>query len=447
MKVKDVLRISTKNIKIHLKRNILIVAVMGIIFGLIFTINLWIQGVENSYVEFANRATGGKVIITATNSMEGMIIDDTISQATKEEMMDDIERHYGKVLGDAEQVGMFGSIVLPDSLVENAIEGDISKAPKDAVPVLVSTFLGEQLLEKSFPTEYTDATKKQRDYEEYRASLIGKTFTDLYGAKYYVVGLTTGSFHIGNMSFKQLARGDSNLLNPILEFISMPDGMPIAVDNGKSETWYTGETLSLDEIMPSKSDKLVAVFDNNASAYDYFQHSKGKFMNVDFPNRTYFVDIVAGMSPEVQYIINGIKLVVNVGSVILGLVAVIVVIFTSIRLIDQDKQNIALYYSLGATTKQICIIYLCYFLWLMIGAIVFAFSLASIATLSFSFINQEMLGIQASLGFNLDIVPRVIWYGANSSVAITIGIMLLLALVCVLVNKGRISKTFSEDVF
>lgn len=42
-------------------------------------------------------------------------------------------------------------------------------------------------------------------------------------------------------------------------------------------------------------------------------------------------------------------------------------ISTSVRLVDQDRRNIALYYSLGATSGQVRRIYLCYFLELMIG--------------------------------------------------------------------------------
>ena len=72
------------------------------------------------------------------------------------------------------------------------------------------------------------------------------------------------------------------------------------------------------------------------------------------------------MVPETEYIMCVMQLIINVISVVLGVIAMIVVVFTSIRLVDQDKQNIALYYSLGATARQVRIIYLCYFLELMV---------------------------------------------------------------------------------
>lgn len=442
MKTKDVLKISTKNIKIYLKRNLMIMAVMGVIFGLIFAINLWLTGMEKTYVAQASRATDGQVIIAATNSTEGMIIDDTRPKTSRADMKADIEAHGGKVLGDAEKFGMFGAVVLPAELVKNAIEVDLDKTPADAAPVLITTFLGEQLLNKDFPNEYTSAINKQKDYENYREELIGKTFTDSYGAKYYVVGLASSNFHINNLSFKHLERENSNLLNPILEIIPTPEGTPIVIDNGKSQLWQKGSNV-LEKDVSASNKTTIAVFDNSEKAYEYLKNGNGRFMNIDLPNRTYSVTVIAGMSPESAYILKIIKMVANIASVVLGIIAAIVVIFTSIRLIDQDRHNIALHYSLGATTGQVRIIYLCYFLELMIGAAIFAFVFANIIVLSFSALNKKMLGIQAMLGFNQMIYESVWWYGMNLMTLMIFVAMLIMAPLCILANRKAISRTSS----
>ncbi len=442
MRTKDVLRISLKNIRIYFKRNLIIMAVMGVIFGIVLAINLWFQGMENSYTELANQSTEGRVIIEATNSMEGMIIDDALPKTTRQEMAEDIEAHGGKVLGDAEKFGLFGSVVLSKELVENRIMVDMEEVPVDAAPVLVSTFLGEQLLGKNFSAEYTNAVRKQKDYKEYQDKLIGKTFTDTYGAKYYVVGLNSGNFHVDNLSFNQLEQGSNNILNPVLAFVATPNGSPIVIDNGKSESWQKGEKISLEDIVGIKteSESLIAVFDDSKSAYEYFQHGKGRFMNVDLPSRTYSVNIVAGMSPETMYIIENMNFVINIVSVALGLIAAIVVVFTSIRLVDQDRQNVALYYSLGATTRQVRTIYLFYFLELMIGAAILAFCSASVIVLAFSFLNQEILGIQSALGFNLVATPGEIWYAVNAGTFVIIVAMLTVSFICIAINNKRLAK-------
>lgn len=164
-------------------------------------------------------------------------------------------------------------------------------------------------------------------------------------------------------------------------------------------------------------------------------------MNVDFPNRTYSVNTIAGMSPETQYVFHGVKLISNIVSVILGIAAISIVVFTSIRLIDQDKQDIALYYNLGASPKQIKIIYLCYFFELMISAIVFTFTVASATVLLFSIVNQELLSTQAMLGFNQVMHKQIIWYGISTNILIIILVMLLMAPLCVAINNKPLGKT------
>lgn len=150
MRTKDALKISTKNVKVYFKRSLMLMATMGITFGLALTINLWFRGMEKSYKELATSVTDGRVVIEATNSMAGMVVDEERTQITRQEMASDIEAHGGKILGDAQKFGAFGSMVLPVDIVKNAIEIELSKAPTDAAPVLVSTFLGEQLLGKNF---------------------------------------------------------------------------------------------------------------------------------------------------------------------------------------------------------------------------------------------------------------------------------------------------------
>lgn len=182
------------------------------------------------------------------------------------------------------------------------------------------------------------------------------------------------------------------------------------------------------------------MFDDDESAYRYLREGRGRFMNVEFPGQDYAVEVVAGMSPEMRYVFGMMKMVAGVASVVLGVVAMIVVIFTSIRLVDQEKQNIRLYYNLGATRGQVRAIYLCYFLELMMIAAVLAFGVASAIVIGWSLVNQEILGVQAVLAFSLREVPEVMWYGVNAGMVVILGAMLLMAPVCVVVNRKRLRR-------
>lgn len=73
MKLKDVLRIGWRDVRAHPKQSFLVMGVMGVIFGLIFTVNLWLQGLENTYIQQAGWATDGRVIVMATAEMNGAV--------------------------------------------------------------------------------------------------------------------------------------------------------------------------------------------------------------------------------------------------------------------------------------------------------------------------------------------------------------------------------------
>ncbi len=438
MRVMDVLRLSAKNIKFHLKRNLMIAMVMGVIFSMILAMRLWFNGVENYYIEGASRVTNGKVIVMATNSTESAIINETKVQISRIDMIQDIEACGGKILGDARRFGVYGAVVLPEELVRDAVEVDLDKVPIDAAPVLVTTFLGEQLLKKSFSEEYVSVIKKQSDYETYRSDLIGKTYIDYDGTKYYVVGLASDSFHIHDLSFRQLESGSKNLMNAVLEMIIIPGGVPIVIDNGRSQFWQ--ESGDLGDILETSGETIVAVFDDNDEAYEYLRNGRGAFLNTDFLGRDYTVTVVAGMSPEVTHTLRIMRIIMNFASLVLGIIAVIVVMFTSIRLVDQDKQNIALYYCSGATIGQVRAIYICYFLELMVGAMIFAFSLASLIVMGFSLVNQKWLEIQAMLGFNQLNDEMVWWYGINGIWLMVISMTLIMVMMCVFINN----KVFKE---
>lgn len=225
MKFQDILHISARTIRAYLKRNIITMMVMGIIFGLIFAMNLWFQGVENNYRRYASEKTNGRVVILARNVTNEVSVNPTDTKPTlgRSEMIKDIETCGGTILDDVTFYGAYGGVVLPQYIVEEAIEVDINTAPADAMPILVTTSLGEYLLERRYTDQQhqaTTAVAKQKDYEEYRKAIIGKTFTDTYGAKYFVVGTAVDSFGVSGFSFRQLEKGNDNVLNYILQNIS-----------------------------------------------------------------------------------------------------------------------------------------------------------------------------------------------------------------------------------
>lgn len=182
---------------------------MSILFCLIFTINLFFTGLRNSYIKFSQAKVGDQVIISANNLSPYISLKET--KETKEisstEMIQDIEKFGGKILKNIRSVTRYYIPVLSKPSVQNLIEVDPSKAPKDVIPILTTTSFGESLLgQENNKINKLTAVEYLSKYQDYREKILGKTFENKDGAKFFVVGLLPGGYHISNYSFYTLEK-------------------------------------------------------------------------------------------------------------------------------------------------------------------------------------------------------------------------------------------------
>lgn len=428
----DVLKLSFRKFIRQFRRSYKLVAAMSILFCLIFTINLFSTGLRNSYIKFSQAKVGDQVIISAIspNSYTDL---KKLEEVAKTEMVQDIEKFGGKILKNIRAVTRYNIPVLPKSSIQNLIEVDPSKAPKDAIPILTTTFFSELLLgQYDNKIDKLTAVEYLSRYQDYREKVLGKTFENKDGAKFFVVGLLPGSYHLTNYSFYALERNvDTTLLNELLDDIPLQGFEPIAVDNGNQDFWQTGQNVEY--------EMVYAVFNNQKDVYRYLEQGKAMFRTIIPDDRSYDANVILGLSPEITYIFNFFQIIIRIVSLILFIVAMIVILSTNTRLIAQDEEEIALYRSLGATKSQLKIFYGIYFFILIISALIFAYFVASFILILFHLIRGQLINIQAALAFSLKDVPQVFWYGVSSDILAIIVAALLLAPLSTLLNSRKFS--------
>lgn len=205
----DVLKLSFRKFIRQFRRSYKLVVAMSILFCLIFTINLFFTGLRNSHIKFSQAKVGNQVIISANNLSPYTSLKET--KETKEisiaEMIQDIEKFGGKILKNTRSVTRYYIPVLSKSSVQNLIEVDPSNAPKDAIPILTTTFFGELLLgQDNNKMNKLTAVEYLSRYQDYREKVLGKTFETDNGEKFFVVGLLPGSYHLSNYSFYTLEK-------------------------------------------------------------------------------------------------------------------------------------------------------------------------------------------------------------------------------------------------
>lgn len=429
----DVLKLSFRKFIRQFRRSYKLVVAMSILFCLIFTINLFFTGLRNSYIKFSQSKVGDQVIISATspNSYTDL---KKLEEVAKNEMVQDIEKIGGKILKNIRTVTRNNIPVLPKSSVQNLIEVDPSNAPKDAIPILTTTFFGELLLgQYDNKINKLTAVEYLSKYQDYREKVLGKTFETDNGAKFFVVGLLPGSYHLTNYSFYVLERNvDTTLLNELLDDIPLQGFEPIAVDNGNQDSWQTGQNVEY--------EMIYAIFDNQKDAYRYLEQGKARFQRVIPDDRSYDAKVILGLSPEITYTFNFFQIIIRIVSFILFIVAIIVILSTNTRLIAQDEEEIVLYRSLGATKSQLKIFYGIYFFILIVSALIFAYFVASFILILFHLIRGQLINIQAALAFSLKDVPQVFWYGVSSDILAIIVAALLLAPLSTLLNSRKFSS-------
>ena len=432
----DVLKISFRKFIRQFRRSYKLVVAMSILFCLIFTINLFFTGLRNSYIKFSQAKVGDQVIISANNLSPYISLKET--KETKEisstEMIQDIEKFGGKILKNIRSVTRYYIPVLSKPSVQNLIEVDPSNAPKDAIPILTTTSFGELLLgQYDNKINKLTAVEYISKYQDYREKILGKTFENKDGAKFFVVGLLPGSYHLSSYSFYTLEKNvDTILLNELLDDIPLQDFNPIAVDNGNQDSWQTGQNVEY--------EMVYAIFDNQKDAYRYLEQGKARFQRVIPDDRSYDAKVILGLSPEITYTFNFFQIIIRIISIILFIVAIIVILSTNTRLIAQDKEEITLYRSLGATKSQLKIFYGIYFFILIVSALIFAYFVASFILILFHLFRGQLINIQAALAFSLKDVPQVFWYGVNSDILVIIVAALLLAPLSTLLNSRKFSS-------
>lgn len=432
----DVLKLSFRKFIRQFRRSYKLVVAMSILFCLIFTINIFFTGLRNSYIKFSQAKVGNQVIISANNlspyiSLKGTKETKEISSA---DMVQDIEKFGGKILKNIRAVTRNNIPVLPKSSAQNLIEVDPSKAPKDAIPILTTTSFGELLLgQYDNKINKLTAVEYISKYQDYREKILGKTFENKDGAKFFVVGLLPGSYHLSSYSFYTLEKNvDTTLLNELLDDIPLQGFEPIAVDNGNQDSWQTGQNVEY--------EMVYAIFDNQKDAYRYLEQGKARFQRVIPDDRSYDAKVILGLSPEITYTFNFFQIIIRIISIILFIVAIIVILSTNTRLIAQDEEEITLYRSLGATKSQLKIFYGIYFFILIVSALIFAYFVASFILILFHLFRGQLINIQAALAFSLKDVPQVFWYGISSNILVIIVAALLLAPLSTLLNSRKFSS-------
>lgn len=436
LKFSDALRLSWTSISAHKVRSTLVIITISVFFILILGLNLVFQGVENTVLDAATIGSHGKIYIetgftsdTLSNNPDLSVLPTNAENIIEQRLA----RYHGTKVGNltfyhfenitVENPGTSNKIIyhIPDwhevidaSAVTNLLTTPLSDVPASKVPVIVQQ---------------------------------GKSLTEEQSETFFIVGYfplsqsvnlrLPGGFNPLNFVLNDAGgRTDATFLNDLL-----------LVDDGREslKTFLADRTAKMEQeaeaasesalfykVSPAIQTFIIATFDKASDAAEYYLNMSREGSEFGYAcdyNHGYYCQArdLFGNAVSVASSFYRSNLILLFLGIVLFLIAACVAATTLAHVVSEDAATVALYRSLGATTKDIYLIYLLYLLELCFIAVVVCFLaslfFAGIMTLT----SASALGAVLQKAYYLSEVPPISMLGFNPQFFLVLGSILLIA--------------------
>lgn len=410
----DALRLSTVSIFEHKGRSAIVVLAVAVLFGVLMAANFLINGIEKTALLASQKETDGTIYITVKPSTAGDFWqyggsnhdDIEWKRYYKKEMdprhHDNIaeraKEYHGEVIGHVWNIHVrYQYYVATIGAVQDFIVSDLDNTPTNKVPVLVGDNVDRVFSEP----------EDQQFFEEH-FYVVGKLpkAANFYSPEY--AGGTVGWPTMSN----------ENLLNVLLKEISGGFDYPIMLiddGTGKVDEFFTEQietSAAQDELYTYAFGRpqLVVKFNNVKDVLAYrwpngflkylFGGMQDKYTSDDFFGGVLVTAYNFNMLRTSFLVIEGIIIVV----------AVVIATLTFRHLIDQEANTIALYRSMGATTRDIYLIYFLYLVELVLLSVVVCFVIAFLIIGMITLLNYAELSTVLQQYYDSGTPPKLYFY-------------------------------------
>lgn len=454
MRLADFLRLGAANITAHRKRVVKVVAIVGVLFGVLLMAEMLIQGIENTVLAEMNRPMDGEILLGTTVNTQHYQ-EPQAEELELEHIREKIQQYGGEVI-ETETYRMPGVgevVALSEGVTKQGIEVSLAERPVEAVPMIAPVGVAMNWLKVSIP-QRDSAERAAAKVLKAREQALGQTIELESGQKVYVAGLSSSMAGRNSLVLSGVGQ-EVNPLNLILaavplstsrSFLIKTEGVDLekmVIEEEKSE--IPPEMLEqFPELAAPEMETVWAVFPNFATASEYYYDAENyceranSAYGVCEPEYKYLVTPGFNDPFEVTRVFKNVWIVFGVVAGVLMAIGIIIMLTTYLRLVGQDTKVIALYRANGATRVQTVGIYMVYFLMLSVLAVGFVLVLGVVLALLVSLVNGTALSQAFTLAMGMP-ERTIILIGVNKWALIIAGAMLAVAPVAVLLSLGQLS--------
>lgn len=468
MKFLKLAKLGHRNLIHHKKQTIFTIIVVGSLFSVLVTIQLVMQGLENFYIKQNLSVFNGSTYIAAqacrrsellsVSSTHQCVKDDgkfdeqclknhnqepapcsTNQQQVNALFANRTKPYGGEVIGNVEirNYQYTNLYIYPQEIFTNNITADLSNKPQDALAMIVSLQQAARLLE--IKMNLIESRQAKLDIiDEIKSKAIGKVFT-YNNQKIFIAGiLPYGAPYI---SVARHAR-DRRPFDLFLSKIGVSDA-----SNNNSLIFINDKSPAINKILTNSTIyayQAIIKFNSPDRAYDYFKyeidHIPPSLFGTNRPQTPqYLVNEISTNTMQFRFSFEIRRFILSFAIHVLLITAVIIIVFTFLRLVTQDSRLIALYRSLGATADDVWLIYLWYVFELCLLTVAYALIIGFLLALGLSKYYSVDFNPGASLFYAKHITEFVPFIGFSLEIVKIIGAILLAAPITSILTLDQLS--------
>ncbi len=376
MRFYDCLRLAAATITRQKGRTIKTLIICGLLPAIISGASFLTYGVFQVSNRAINAATAGRIIVTAEPDA------DYGADANQAELTTLIQHYGGNLIEDVALAPTTDGTypILPAALFSPDIQALADQVPADSIPIVLPVSTAITWLQTAETSADPAATSLPLLNSTTDASLahsaLGQTITSPSGQNYFLAGLIASSVGINNITF-----ADPIMSYYAQELITPRTATPVLLRTAGSAANLPTEA----------STALWAYFTSATDAYRFFADPAVNCDQFDRQEQIcpdtfrYAATAPLGFELSFRWSYQNLFSFHTGLALVLGVFALTIAFITQLRLLGHNPRSIALYYSLGASTRQVRLIHLTHLILLDLlaglSAILIGFLLALILNL------------------------------------------------------------------
>ena len=446
MRTLDYLRLGAAGMKAHKKRALVVVMIVGLLFGVVAAGAFFLQGLEQVALAEMLAPTEGKVLVMSSVDTRACGEDCEVA-AEVEKMKEKIGEYGGEVVPAAVRQTAEGMFYVVDEgvfgEVFSGVKADSAESEGgEAMTVVVPLEVAAELAGIEMPESGASVAERMVAIYKVREAALGRTVESETGARYEVAGILPGGVYATDLSLVYAGQS-GNPLNMLFGQVKtgMSQSFGVGAGDGLAEAEATSGELA-GEVDAEAMGMVLAVFEDIGAAEGYYRDEVNYCAEVDRMmgrcSEEYRYQVAAAVADPLGTYDNlqQVWSVFKIAAAVLAAIAVLIALSTYVRLLGGDVKIIALYHAMGATGWQIRLVYLTYLVMLSMLAVGFAVILGLGLAAVLSLVNMAALKEVFAMGFG--VVTEEIWLvGWSEVIWWLVGALLVAAVLAVVLGNGN----------